>query len=73
MSKVIRVSKNEFELENGIIHILPFEFDEIPSIEDFQILYDNSKNIIEDLLKQNERIINSKSGSENIGNNSNNS
>ena len=73
MPKIIRVSKNDFELEDGTIHILPFELDNLPSLEDFQILYDNSKNIIKELLEQNERIINSKSGSKNVRDNDNNS
>ena len=71
MPKVIRVSKNEFEMEDGTIHILPFEFDNIPSLEEFQILYDNSKSIIEELLDKNARIINSQPSSKNVGDNNN--
>ncbi len=73
MPKIIRVSKKDFELDDGSIHVLPFELDEVPSIKDFQTLYDNSKNIIEELLKQNERIANSKPSSQKTRDNNNNS
>lgn len=69
MPKIIRVSKNDFELDDGTVHILPFELDDIPSVESFQILYDNSKNIIEDILNQNGRITNRESSSKNSGDN----
>jgi len=37
--KVIKVTKTEFELENGQVFEHPVELDEIPSIDDFQEIY----------------------------------
>ena len=48
---VVRVEKDEFELEDGTIHPIPFELDEVPSIEEFQKMLDNSKNIVLKLLE----------------------
>ena len=51
--KVIRVSKTEFELDNGDIYPIPFEFDYEPTIEEFQTFLDNSKEAILELVKKN--------------------
>ena len=37
---VVRVTKDEFELDDGTIHPIPFELDEIPTLEEFQRIYD---------------------------------
>lgn len=37
---IIRVTKSEFETDDGIIHAIPFELDEVPTIEEFQRIYD---------------------------------
>jgi len=37
---IIRITKTEFEMEDGTIHPIPFELEEIPSIEEFQKIYD---------------------------------
>ena len=37
---IIRITKTEFETEDGTIYPIPFEFFEIPSIEEFQKIYD---------------------------------
>lgn len=37
---IVRVTKTEFETDDGVIHPIPFELDEIPSVEDFQRIYD---------------------------------
>lgn len=39
MAKVVRVDKNEFELEDGQIFQHPIPLDEIPTIEEFQEIY----------------------------------
>lgn len=52
---VIRVGENEFELEDGTIHPIPFELDKIPSVEEFQRMLDDSKNIVMNLLKNADR------------------
>jgi len=37
---ITRLTKTEFETSDGIVHDIPFELDEIPSIEEFQKIYD---------------------------------
>jgi len=44
--KVVRVTKTEFELENGDVYPHAFELDKDITIEDFQKLLDSSKSII---------------------------
>lgn len=38
--KVVRVTKTEFELEDGRVYDHPIELEDIPSLEDFQAVYD---------------------------------
>ena len=38
--KVVRVTKTEFELEDGRVYDHPIELDEVPTIEEFQKIYD---------------------------------
>lgn len=38
--KVVRVTKTEFELEDGRVYDHPIELEDVPSLEDFQSLYD---------------------------------
>ena len=38
--KVTKVTKTEFELEDGRVYEHPVELDEVPAIEDFQEIYD---------------------------------
>ncbi|MGD9209213.1 MAG: hypothetical protein PVI90_00480 [Desulfobacteraceae bacterium] len=38
--KVVRVTETEFEMEDGRIYDHPVELDSIPSLQDFQALYD---------------------------------
>ena len=49
---VVRVSKTEFELDNGDVYPHSFELDEEISVEEFQKLLDSSKAIMISLLKQ---------------------
>ena len=51
--KVVRVTKTEFELDNGDIYPVPFEFDYEPTLEEFQRFLDNSKELIQELIKKN--------------------
>lgn len=50
--KVVRVTKTEFELDNGQIFPHAVELDEVPTVEEFQKHYDRWWNIFreEDLL-----------------------
>ena len=38
--KVVRVTKTEFELEDGRVYDHPIELEYVPSLEGFQSLYD---------------------------------
>ena len=50
--KVVRVTKTEFELDNGDIYPHNFELDEEITVDEFQILLDSSKKLMVDLLKK---------------------
>jgi predicted acetyltransferase len=38
--KVVRMTKTEFELEDGRVYDHPVELEDVPSLEDFQEVYD---------------------------------
>ena len=50
--KVVRVTKTEFELNNGDIYPYNFELKEDITVEEFQKLLDSSKELIVDLLRK---------------------
>jgi len=50
--KVVRVTKTEFELDNGDIYPLPFELDEALSLKEFNEIYANSKILVDTLIMQ---------------------
>lgn len=56
--KIVRVSKTEIEMADGTIRPLPFalESDEIPSVEEFQAVYDQWLNVFQEnkLLEEHE-------------------
>ena len=37
---IVRVTKTEFETDDGVIYQIPFELDEVPTTEEFQRIYD---------------------------------
>lgn len=41
LKMITRVTKTEFETSDGVIHQMPFELEEVPTIEEFQDLYDD--------------------------------
>jgi len=51
---IIRVTNTEYETDDGVITQLPFELDYVPSVEEFQKMYDEwfrifqQKGLIED-------------------------
>lgn len=45
-AKVVRVTRTEFELDDGRIYEHPLELDEDPTIEDFQRFYDFWSDVI---------------------------
>lgn len=50
--RVVRVTKTEFELDNGDIYPHNFELEEDITVEEFQKLLDSSKELIVDLLRK---------------------
>ena len=39
--KVVRISKTDFELDNGAIYPHPVPLDDVPTVEEFQKTYDS--------------------------------
>jgi len=50
--KVVRVTKTEYELENGDIYPNVFELDEDITVEEFQNILDESKSLILSHMKK---------------------
>jgi len=50
--RVVRVTKTEFELDNGDIYPLPFELDKALSLKEFNEIYANSKIVVDALISQ---------------------
>lgn len=50
--KVIRVTKDEFELEGGDIYPHTFELDEDITVDEFQRLLDSSKELVLEQIKR---------------------
>jgi len=48
--KVVRVTKTEFELEDGRVYDHPVELEDIPSLEDFQGMYDEWVNKFQEMF-----------------------
>ena len=56
MMKVVRldIEKKEFETEDGCVYPILFDIDKTITIEDFQKILDESKDIVKDLTGCNE-------------------
>ena len=50
--RVVRVTKTEFELDNGDVSPLPFELDKALSLKEFNEIYANSKVVVDALISQ---------------------
>ena len=50
--RVVRVTKTEFELDNGDVYPLPFELDKALSLKEFNEIYANSKIVVDALISQ---------------------
>ena len=48
--KVVRVTKTEFELEDGRVYDHPVELDSVPTLQDFQSLYDEWAKKFQDMF-----------------------
>ena len=53
--KVVRVSKTEYELENGDVYPNVFELDENVTVDEFQKLLDESKSLVLSHIKNIEK------------------
>jgi hypothetical protein len=51
---VVRVTKEEFELDDGRIFPHVIELDEVPTIEEFQKIYDKVRDTYKDMLREDE-------------------
>jgi len=51
---VVRVTKDEFELDDGRIFPHVVELDDVPTIEEFQKIYDKVRDTYKDMLRENE-------------------
>ena len=59
--KIVKVTQTEIEMEDGTIRQLPFPIeDEIPSVEEFQKIYDNWLKVFQEkeLLEEHESKVN---------------
>ena len=54
--KIVKVTKTEFETDDGTVHPIPFELDEAPLLEDFQQQYSHWLDVFisEGLIQDNE-------------------
>ena len=48
--KIVRVTKTEFELDDGRIFPHPVELDPVPSVEEFQKTYDRSRKLVQEMM-----------------------
>jgi len=53
--KVIKISKTEFELDNGDIYPIPFDLGYEPTLDEFQKFIDDSKSLISEFIKKSEK------------------
>ena len=37
---IVKISKTEFITDDGTVHPIPFDLEEVPTIEEFQKIYD---------------------------------
>lgn len=50
---VVRITKDEFELDDGRIFPHMVELDEVPTLEEFQKTYDKVRETYKDMLNSN--------------------
>lgn len=48
---VVRVTRTEFELDDGRVFPHPVELDEVPSVEEFQKIYDKSRKLVKNMME----------------------
>ena len=67
LRKVVRITKTEFELDNGVIYPHVVELDEVPTPEEFQAIYDYWTKMLMDEPDALRRIAEYNSDSEDTG------
>ncbi len=50
--KVVRVTETEFEFEDGRVYQHPVERDDVPTVEEFQAIYDKWQAILEETIER---------------------
>jgi len=50
--KVVKVTKTEFELEDGSVYPIPFELDYTPTVKELQKMINNSKKLMLNLINE---------------------
>ena len=50
--KVIRITKEEFELEDGRVYEHPVILEDVPTLEEFQKTFDNCSKKLQELLNE---------------------
>jgi len=57
--KIVKVTKNEFTTEDGKIHPMVFDIDEVPTVKEFQKQYDEWLHVFQEkeLLKNESKVI----------------
>ena len=51
---VVRVTNTEFELDDGRVFPHPVELDDVPTVEEFQKIYDKSRKLVQDMMEDND-------------------
>ena len=51
---IVRVTKTEFELDDGRIFPHPVELEDVPTVDEFQKIYDRSRKLVQDMLGKDE-------------------
>jgi sporulation-control protein spo0M len=65
--KVVRVTKTEFELDNGVVYPHIDELEEVPTLEEFQAIYDHWIKVLMEETDALRRIAEYNSSSEDTG------
>lgn len=50
--KIVKVTKTEFQTEDGTIHPMMFELEEVPTVKEFQKTYDEWLHVFQALEQQ---------------------
>ena len=51
-NKIVRVDEKEFETEDGAVYPHPIELEEVPTIEEFQKIYDYWRTVFNECKRE---------------------